>query len=441
MGRLFGTDGIRGVAGKFPLDKDTVKRFGFALGNLLEEGEPVVVIARDTRESGEEIEQALSIGLASSGVKVASAGILPTPAVSYLVRRFGFSAGCAISASHNPYPDNGIKFFDREGNKFSEALEQALEQSLSSISTPEEARRVHFASPSDLSAGYLKYLLDSGINLDGFKLAIDCANGATYDIAPRVFSALGASCSGYFVSPDGVNINEGCGSLLPQMLAERVKEEKLSLGIAFDGDGDRAIFVDSSGRVFDGDGILYLSALNMKKKGALARNTVAATVMSNLGLEHALLTSGIKMVRTGVGDRKVAEKMSELSLSLGGEQSGHIIYSRYGVTGDGIITALRVLEIMQEEKASLSELTRRFVRFPQVLINVPVKVKPPLSEIPELKRAIRKEERSLSGRGRVLVRYSGTELVARVMVEGEKEKEIEEIARRLSRVIERELSF
>lgn len=440
MERIFGTDGIRGVPGEFPLDEETVRKIGFALGEMLGREERVVVIARDTRDSGEDLERALAMGLSSAGAKVALAGILPTPAVSYLVRRFGFSAGCAISASHNPHPDNGIKFFDGEGNKFADALEQELERLLSSLSAPGRGELIQFTPPAELSLSYLQYLLDSGVDLSGMRIALDCANGATYDIAPRVFSALGASASAYFVSPNGVNINEGCGSLLPEVLAERVKEEGADLGIAFDGDGDRAMFVDAYGRVFDGDDVLYISGRYLKKKGELARNTVVATVMSNLGLERALSASGIELLRTGVGDRKVAEKMRELSLSLGGEQSGHIIYSRYSATGDGIITALRVLEVMREEKASLSELTEGFSRFPQVLLNIPVKSKPPFSEIPAISEVIRREEEALSGRGRVLVRYSGTELLARVMVEGEDKDEIEAVARRISQVIERELS-
>lgn len=419
--RLFGTDGVRGRAGEPPLDAATVERIGAAIVCARAGPPPRVLVGRDTRESGPWIEAALVKGLTAAGAGVWTVGVMPTPAVAYLTRRGGFDLGVVISASHNPFEDNGLKLFSGAGEKYPDALERAVEACvLDSAWTPPAAApgRVEMA---DLTAPYLAHLArilpDAG-PLRGSRISVDCANGATALLAPPLFASLGFDVRPVGVQPDGRNINRRCGSTALELLAAHVVREGSRLGVAFDGDGDRALFVDHRGRVVDGDAVLLICALHLDAEGQLPGRGVVATVMSNLGLELALRERGIALVRCPVGDRHVMEAMQARGLALGGEQSGHVIFADHLFTGDGMATALYVLRVMARTGRELAELAGQIPLFPQVLVNVPVRRRVDLATVPAVAEAIGRVERQLDGQGRLLVRYSGTEPLLRIMIEG-----------------------
>jgi phosphoglucosamine mutase len=453
--RLFGTDGIRGVAGEFPLDDRTVEMIGRALvDNLSSEigRPPRMVIGRDTRESGPQIEEALTRGAKGAGAIVASAGVITTPGVAFITRDCGFDAGVVISASHNPYRDNGIKVFSPSGRKLDDEVERRIEAEIGTMidgrpfeSRPmpqrpdgavgSEGESVHFYR--DRYIGYLVEEIACGLSLRGMRLGLDCANGAASEIAPIVFERLGATVHIISASPDGRNINEGCGSLHTEKLNELVRAGELEMGVAFDGDADRALFIDSEGNLVDGDHLLLILAGYLKSKDRLARNLVVATVMSNIGLEIALKERGVSLVRAQVGDRYVLDQLLALEASLGGEQSGHLIFPEISLAGDGIITAIELLRAVGDSGLTLGGLASQMKRFPQVLVNVRVLSKPPIESIPELRAEMDRLESEMQGRGRLLVRYSGTENLARVMIEGEDQAAIEKQAGHLAEIIKR----
>jgi phosphoglucosamine mutase len=445
--QLFGTDGVRGVAGEFPLDPRTVHALGAALGDVARrlDPEPEIVVGMDTRESSPWLADQVAGGLIERGVRVRSAGLTTTPGVAYLTRTGPFVAGVMISASHNPYRDNGIKVFSHSGYKLPDAQEHAIEQEIFAFLeagvTPAPAK---LAPDPELDRHYINYLASTFRQpLAGMEMVVDGGNGAASGLAPELFSRLGARVTALCCTPDGRNINLGCGALHIEKLQEAVVASKASFGVAFDGDADRAIFVSHSGKVVNGDGVLLLAAraLHAQRRlsGPEGRPTCVATVMSNLGLERALAALGIHMLRTPVGDKYVLEEMLRTGAVLGGEQSGHVIFSEYATTGDGLLTALRVLEIMQESGKDLDELTRELVVYPQLLLNVRVKSRRPLAELPAVTIAIRAAEEALGDRGRVLVRFSGTEPLARVMVEGPEISQVEALASSIAEAIEREL--
>jgi len=427
MAQLFGTDGVRGKAGEFPLDVATIRRLGAALVRALRhDGATSTTIrflaGRDTRESGEWIERELAFGIRSQGGRYTSTGVVPTPAIAYLTPRLGYSAGVVISASHNPFEDNGIKVFSGAGEKFTETLERHVESIIADTSwtVPDDA-----AAPveeRDLRSEYLDHLRDilpTSNRTNGMRIAIDCANGATATVAPRLFSEMGFEVSCIGVTPDGRNINLGCGSTAPDKLARLVVEGQHAMGVAFDGDGDRAIFVDGTGQVVDGDAVMLMCAKQMKAEGRLKGNAIVATVMSNIGLELALKEASIGLVRCAVGDKYVMEEMIRRDLSLGGEQSGHIIFSEYLFTGDGLATALNVLRTMSGSRRGLHDLASQLTTYPQVLLNLRVRQRVDLKTVPEIATVIASVESRLAGNGRLLVRYSGTEPLLRVMLEGQ----------------------
>ena len=427
--RLFGTDGVRGRAGSPPLDSRTVRRLGMALVKALPDsaGPPCLLVGRDTRESGEGIERDLAAGATAAGATVVSAGVIPTPAVAHLTRSQGFAAGLVISASHNPFHDNGIKVFSGGGEKFTEALEAQVEDLCADTSWQEPGGDAPAVPVIDEAGAYLAHArraLDGQLPAHARRIAVDCANGATYQVAPALLRSLGFEVVAIACEPDGRNINLECGSTHPGRLARLVVEEGCDLGVAFDGDGDRAILVDAAGRIVDGDAVMLLCAKQMLAAGRLRGNTVVATVMSNIGLEIALRDLGIGMVRCPVGDKYVMEELLRDNLSLGGEQSGHVIFPDLLYTGDGIVTALNVLRVMAETGRSLADLAGELTTFPQVLLNLRVREKRDWMTIPAAARAIADVEARLAGRGRLLVRYSGTEPLLRVMIEGERKDEI-----------------
>lgn len=447
MGKLSGTDGIRGVAGQYPLDPATLEKIGAAITLCLkkEPTNPSILIGRDTRESGPSIEQSLTRGILKFQGKVTLGRILPTPAVAYLTKMRGFDAGISISASHNPYQDNGIKIFSGTGYKISDEMEQEIEALVLSkdFVDPNAPNPVLYKHTDEsLIIDYQNFLLsipESPLSLKGMKVVLDCAHGATYRIAPSVFASLGAEVHSLFVEPDGRNINQSCGSLYPQSLASEVQRLEADMGIAYDGDGDRAIFVDRQGRILDGDYILMVCACYLKSKGKLSGNTVVTTVMSNLGLKKALQQEDIKIFTTKVGDRYVLSTMLQEGLNLGGEQSGHIIFADHTTTGDGILTSIKVLEITRHLRQNLSLLADGMVKYPQVLINIPVAAKPPWKELPEVVARIREIEGLLGEMGRVVVRYSGTEPLARVMIEGKDLPTIRLYAEEIAKVIKKSI--
>lgn len=444
--KLFGTDGIRGRAGEFPLDEPTVERIGRALvaniAGALRRA-PRLLIGRDTRESGSQIEEALTRGAIAGGASVESAGVITTPGVAYVTRVQGFDAGIVISASHNPFRDNGIKVFSPSGKKLADDMEQRIERDVASstdlpgiessattVAQPESPNR-----EAEYQAVYLTFLTDviaRGLSLAGMQIGIDCANGAASAFAPELFRRLGAQVEVMANTPDGRNINESCGSLHLEGLQRLVGDHHLDLGIAFDGDADRALFVDGEGKLVDGDATLLILAEELKRNGQLAGDTVVATVMSNIGLELALRERGITLVRASVGDRFVLEELLARQAKLGGEQSGHIIFPDISLAGDGMITALELLRAVREAGRPLATLTAAMKRYPQVLVNVRVSRKVPFESIPEVRSVIDQLENELQGRGRLLVRYSGTENLARVMIEGEEQKRIETQANALA---------
>ena len=427
--QLFGTDGVRGTAGDYPLDRATIARLGAALVRAMSHSRPLrFVVGRDTRESGDWIEQELARGATSAGAAVTSAGVVPTPAVAYVTREMGFDAGIVISASHNPFADNGIKVFSGKGEKFTEELEREVEAIVArdDWTVPTSAfPKVERLDVVDAYIAHARLALPTPQALGTFRIAVDAANGATTTVAPRLFRELGFDVVLLGATPDGRNINLECGSTHPATLSHAVTEHRCRMGVAFDGDGDRAIFVDATGRIVDGDAVLLMCARHMKAQARLAGNAVVATVMSNIGLEIALRDSGIDLVRCPVGDKYVMEEMLKRNLSLGGEQSGHIIFSDHLYTGDGIATALNVLRVMAETGQELSALAAQLVTYPQVLVNVRVREKKELRSIPEIAAAMDRVEKRLSGQGRLLVRYSGTEPLLRVMLEGRNQHEIQ----------------
>jgi len=428
---LFGTDGVRGKAGEYPLDHATVARLGAALARAMQAAGGAralrFIVGRDTRESGVWIEQELTRGAGSAGASITSAGVIPTPAIAYVTREMGFDAGLVISASHNPFEDNGIKVFSGRGEKFTESLERQVEAIVGDEgwSVPDSApARIEPVDAIDAYVAHALLALPDPGRLGRLKLAIDCANGATTTVAPRLFRDLGFDVVVLGAEPDGRNINLHCGSTHPETLAQAVKARGCRMGVAFDGDGDRAIFVDAQGRIVDGDAVLLLCARQMKRTGRLKGNAVVATVMSNIGLELALRESGIELVRCPVGDKYVMEEMLKRDLAIGGEQSGHIIFSEHLFTGDGIATALNVLRVVAETGRELADLAGELVTYPQVLLNVRVREKKDLRSIPAIAGAMERVEGRLAGQGRLLVRYSGTEPLLRVMIEGRDQNEI-----------------
>lgn len=449
MGRLFGTDGVRGVANVSPMDSETVLAMGRALAHVMKrnEGKHRILIGKDTRLSGYLLETALSSGICSMGVDVLLVGPLPTPGVAFMTRSMRADAGVVISASHNPFEDNGIKIFGPDGFKLPDDVEDEIERLMNPDNLDAPHAKADFigkASRIDDAVGrytvYLKSCLERKIKFDGLKLVVDCANGAAYKVAPLVFSELGASLVKLGDAPDGKNINKGVGSLFPELMAKKTREEGANIGIAFDGDADRVIFADETGALLDGDFVLAIIGGYLKKKGLLRNNTVVGTVMSNLGLEVAFKELGIDFCRTAVGDRYVLAKMLEEGYVLGGEQSGHIISLEHNTTGDGILTALLMLSIIVETGKPLSELKTIMKRFPQVTINIVVSRKPPFEEVPKLQNAIKEADHRLQGKGRALVRYSGTEKKLRVMVECEDDGLCGQIANELADVVKSELT-
>lgn len=449
MKALFGTDGIRGEAGKFPLDSPTVTAIGFSLASHLAERDPnpEIIIGRDTRESGESIERALIEGANKAGVKSLSAGVITTPGVALLTRKHRASAGVVISASHNPYQDNGIKIFAPSGEKMDDSVERMIE---ADIFNPTELPSSSSSSPASsspetqekLRLEYLSFLADeigSNLNLEGLTMVVDCANGASSALAPVLFTRLGAKVKAINAAPDGQNINRDCGSLHIDSLRQEVLDENADLGVAFDGDADRSLFIDGKGNYVDGDATLWALATHLKSHEKLKDNTVVATVMSNIGLEIALRSAGIQLVRTDVGDKYVLEELLRRGASLGGEQSGHIILPELSLAGDGMITALCLLRALRESRRTLADLTDGFKQYPQILVNVRVREKVPFAELTAVQTAVQEVEELLSQRGRLLLRYSGTEKLARVMIEGENQHQIEEYAARIARAIETEI--
>jgi phosphoglucosamine mutase len=445
MSRLFGTDGIRGTAGTYPLDAETVARVGGALVRALPRpasGQPPrLVVGRDTRESGEWLERALARGVRSEGAALVSAGVLPTPAIAYVTRAH-FDAGLVISASHNPYQDNGIKVFSGAGEKFGEALEAHIEGIVADRSWSVADGHDATLERGDFVAEYIAHAreaLPDPPALGPMRLVLDLANGATTSVAPRLFRELGFDVTLVADAPDGRNINRDCGSTHPERLAALVREGGYRLGVAFDGDGDRAIFVSADGRIVDGDAVLLMCGKQMKRAGTLAGNAVVATVMSNIGLELALRDEGIDLVRCAVGDKYVMEEMIRRGLCLGGEQSGHVIFSEHLFTGDGIVTSLRVLRVMAETGRELGDLAAELRSYPQVLVNVRVREKRELGGVPAIVDAMRRLEDRLAGQGRLLVRYSGTEPLLRIMIEGRDQDEIQSWASELAGTVKEHL--
>ena len=432
---LFGTDGIRGIAGEAPLDPTTIFATGLALGHSLTSArakgngaQPKVVLGRDTRESGPWIAATLAAGLRKAGVRVESAGVVPTPAIAFLARTHGYQAGVVISASHNPWRDNGIKLFGGDGFKLADAVEQAMEDEIlhhaSGIhEAPDPARLPPIVDNLALKADYIQFLLNCvpGLSLNGLRIVADCANGAAAAVASELFRRIGGDVTLLNVAPDGCNINDGCGALHPAFVAGEVNARGADLGLTFDGDADRCMLAGSHNNVINGDAILLMAARDLKARGLLTGDLVVATTMSNMGLEVALKRSGIRMLRAPVGDRYVLEQMLKHNAALGGEQSGHILLPHLATTGDGLLTSLVVLDLIARTGKSIDELTSDLKVFPQVIVNVKVREKKPLESIPAVAAAIRAAEVELKDSGRVVIRYSGTEALARVMIEAESE--------------------
>jgi phosphoglucosamine mutase len=447
MRKLFGTDGIRAVAGVAPLDSPTIFAIGLALASSLKHLEltPKVLLGADTRESSAWISGVIAAGLRSGGAEVLNAGVITTPGVAYLTRKHRFAAGVVISASHNPWQDNGIKVFGGDGYKLPDATEMEIEAEIFRHlkDAPGANGKELSAPPVDASFRqeyevFLREVVPS-LNLDGKKIVIDCANGAAAVIASELFSSLGGDIHLTHVTPNGRNINEHCGALHPEVVARETRELGADLGITLDGDADRALFADAHGRVVNGDGVMLVAARDLQAKGQLAGDLVVATTMSNMGLEAALRTSGIRMFRAPVGDKYVLEMMQKNHASLGGEQSGHILFPSRSTTGDGLLTALVLLDLLARSGKPLHELLSDLRVFPQVIVNVKVREKRPLEQIPAVVASIQQAETELHGNGRVVVRYSGTEALARVMIEAESEQVMREHAERIAQAIRVEI--
>jgi phosphoglucosamine mutase len=447
MRKLFGTDGIRAVAGQAPLDHKTIYAVGIALATgLATTGTPVrIVLGMDTRESGPWIAATLAAGLRAAGATVANAGIITTPAVAFLAHTHGFSAGVVISASHNPWEDNGIKIFGGDGYKLPDATELAIETEIENVlSTLTDIPATDAALPEvdeSFRADYIRFLLAAvpDISLDNRSVVIDCANGAASAIAPQLFAELQGTVNVTHASPDGRNINLRCGALHPEIVAAEVKATGASMGFTFDGDADRALFADEHGNVVNGDAVMLACARDLKSHGLLSGNVVVATTMSNMGFEAALGRSGIRMLRAPVGDKYVLEEMRKSGASLGGEQSGHILFPARATTGDGLLTALVVLDVVHRSGKTLGQLIADLKNYPQVILNVRVREKLPLDTIPSVVAAIAAAESELASTGRVVIRYSGTEPLARVMIEAESEEAMTRHAEAIAAAIRAEL--
>jgi phosphoglucosamine mutase len=448
--QLFGTDGVRGVAGQFPLDRETIFKLGQALGIVLRKhvaARPLrVVLGEDTRESSVWISQTMAAGLRSSSVEVAYAGVITTPGVAFLALRHGFAGGVMISASHNPYQDNGIKILSNSGMKLSEALELEIETLLSRFPTPtlEGPTEVALEASTQLFDDYLEFLMGlfpSEKQFSKFRLVVDCGNGSASRVAPQLLRRLGIEARFLHSEPTGRNINLECGSLHPQLMAEETRKYSADLGVAFDGDADRAIFSTGEGTIADGDYVLYATATFLKERGILKGGAVVGTLMTNLGLELALGRHAMKLMRTPVGDKYVLEEMRRSGINLGGEPSGHIIFSDISLAGDGIITLLQVLRVLAETGKSFSEIVNPLRQFPQIIRNVRVRERRPLESIPEVNDAVSEFRRQVGNRGRVVVRYSGTEPLARVMVEAEEAGVVEHHAGAIAGAIEEALGL
>ncbi|MGB7208656.1 MAG: phosphoglucosamine mutase [Pyrinomonadaceae bacterium] len=443
MKKLFGTDGIRSEAGIFPLDEATVEKIGRSLGRQFTDKlgrPPRVVTGRDTRESGSWIEEAFHAGAKAQKAECESAGVITTPGVAFVTSKFGFDLGIVISASHNPYHDNGIKIFSPSGKKVGDEIETVIETDIFSESfagNEATSGTVNSKRKDEFREAYLAQIAEEmqGLRLDGFSIAVDCANGAASDLAPDLFRRFGADVIAFNDKPDSRNINKDCGSLHLEHLQAKVLETKADFGVAFDGDADRALFVDEKGRIVDGDATLWIMAKHFQEHGGLKNNKVVATVMSNIGLEIALRSRNIELVRTSVGDKNVLAELLKSGSTIGGEQSGHVIFPYKSLVGDGMMTATYLLEAIKEKGFAFSAMTEGFRQFPQILVNVKVKEKLPFESVPEIAAASREMEAELDGKGRLLLRYSGTENLARVMIEGEDQAVIESQANRLADVI------
>ena len=448
MRKLFGTDGIRGVANLEPMTSETAMKLGRASAHLFKRraGRHQIVIGKDTRLSGYMLESALTSGICSMGVDVLLVGPMPTPAIAFLTRSLRADAGVVLSASHNSYQDNGIKFFSSDGFKLPDELEARIEALIASDEIQHlrpTADEVGKATRIDDAEGryieFVKRSLPRDLDFQGLQIVIDCAHGAAYKVSPKVLRELGATVRVIGDEPNGININDGCGTVHPERLQQAVREHHAHIGIAHDGDADRAIFVCEQGRIIDGDHVMAMIALDMQEQGLLKRQTVVGTIMSNFGLELALAKAGIALTRTAVGDRYLLECMVADGCNFGGEQSGHFIFLDHNTTGDGLISALQVLALMKRTGRSLSDLAQCMTAVPQILLNIRVNEKPDLDRVPELTQAIRTGEATLNGIGRVLVRYSGTEPVLRIMVEGAEASLIRTVADNLSAVVQRHL--
>ena len=445
MDRLFGTDGIRGRVNRFPMLPETALRIGLAAGSYFRTGSRRhrVVIGKDTRLSGYIYETALTSGLCASGMDVFLVGPLPTPAIAFLTRNMRADFGVVISASHNPYHDNGIKFFDSQGFKLQDKVEDCIAEMVL-----DPAWEWDYPAPDKVGRSFrindapgryivsIKNSFPSAMTLDGVRVVLDCAHGANYKVAPMALKELGAEVVSIGIEPDGLNINHQVGSLHPDVVAAKVRETRADIGLALDGDADRLIVVDERGNTLDGDQIMAICALDLMQKNRLPGNTLVGTVMSNMALEAFMTEHGGRLVRTQVGDRYVVEAMREHGATLGGEQSGHLIFMEYGTTGDGLLAALQLLRIMRERDRPISALADLLKLWPQRLVNVAVKNKRPFEEVPAVMAAKEAAERELGGRGRVLLRYSGTEALARVMVEGEDEADVDRLTGMLADAVQ-----
>ncbi len=448
--KLFGTDGVRGRANVHPMTAELALKLGQAVARHFRGSMPgrhKILIGKDTRLSGYMFEDALAAGICSMGVDVIQVGPMPTPGLAFLTTDMRCDAGVMITASHNPYQDNGIKFFGRDGFKLDDDIELKIEGMVASGELDDcragadeigQARRIEDAEGRYVV--FLKNTFPQDSTLEGIRIVLDCANGAAYKVGPTVLQELGAEVFPLGVSPNGRNINEDCGSLHPNSTASRVREVRADIGIAVDGDADRVMIIDERGEVLDGDLVISLCARHLQDRGALKGGGVVTTVMSNLGLEEELEKLGLDLVRTQVGDRYVVEAMRQGGYNLGGEQSGHVVFLDHGRTGDGLMTALQVLAILARSSKPLSELAAGFQRYPQVMVNVGVSAKRPIEDLPRVQEAIAEVESKLDGRGRVLIRYSGTENKARVMVEGEEERAVSEYANTLAATLKESLA-
>lgn len=439
MGKLFGTDGVRGEANR-ELTPELAFRLGKAGAYVLGKGQEKVkiVIGKDTRISGDMLEAALAAGICSMGADVLRLGVLPTPGIAYLTRSLGGNAGVVISASHNSFEDNGIKFFDGRGYKLPDEVENEIEDALGyidQIQTPSGSEVGRIIDVGNAVEGYKEFLKSTAISLDGLKIVVDCANGAAHQAGPEVLAELGAEVIPLFNQPDGININVNCGSTHPEALARAVLENGADIGLAFDGDADRMIAVDETGNIIDGDHIMVIYALALKEKGELTDDTLVVTVMSNMGLHKVLRKAGIKVEETKVGDRYVMERLQETGAVLGGEQSGHIIFLKHNTTGDGLLSSLQLLSIVKEKQTKLSELAARMQRLPQVLVNTRVKDKEMILDNTEVNAKIEEVKGLLGVEGRILVRPSGTESLIRVMLEGPDEEELRTLAHAVIEVV------